>query len=204
LTVVVPSTPADAGGLFTAALRHEGPVIFMEPKLLSEMWLSFLGSGGRTTVRYDVPEAGARGPVPARWEPVPIGAAARRRPGRDVCLVGVGVGVHRALEAEAILERDGISAGVLDLRTVSPLDRAFLREAAAETGRVVVVDEDYEAFGLSGELAAVLLEAGPRVRYGRVCVRSTIPYARRLEDEALPNARRICVAVRALMKNAGA
>jgi pyruvate/2-oxoglutarate/acetoin dehydrogenase E1 component len=96
------------------------------------------------------------------------------------------VGVHRALEAAEILEREGISAGVLDLRTVSPLDRASLREAAAETGRVVVVDEDYEAFGLSGEVAAVP---------------STLPNARRLEDEALPNARRVCAAARALMES---
>src|SRR5512135_3342695 len=76
LAVVVPSTPADAGGLMTSALRHDGPVVFMEPKLLSESWLEFLGSGGRTTVHYDVPPAGAKGQVPGRWEALPIGKAA--------------------------------------------------------------------------------------------------------------------------------
>jgi len=199
LTVIVPSTPADAGGLMLAALRHDGPVVFMEPKLLSGPWLEFLGSGGRKTVRYDVPAAGAEGPVPAKWTALPIGKAALRRPGRDVSLISVGVGVHRALEAAEKLENEGISAGVLDLRTVTPLDRAALREAAA-TGRVLVVDEDYEAFGLSGEISAVLAEEGLTVRFGRVAVRSTIPYARPLEEDALPNAGRICSGVKALFQ----
>lgn len=199
LTVIVPSTPADAGGLMLAALRHDGPVAFMEPKLLSGPWLEFLGSGGRKTVRYDVPAAGAEGPVPPKWTALPIGKAALRRPGRDVSLVSVGVGVHRALEAAEKLENEGISAGVLDLRSVTPLDRAALLEAAA-TGRVLVVDEDYEEFGLSGEISAVLAEAGLAVRFGRVAVRSTIPYARPLEVDALPNAGRICSGVRALLQ----
>lgn len=200
LTVIVPCTPADAGGLLLAALRHDGPTVFLEPKLLSESWLEFLGSGGRTTVTYDVPEAGARGPVPQIWEPLPIGKAAVRRPGRDLCIVSIGVGVHRALQAANTLQHEGISADVLDLRTVSPLDKESLCEAAAKTGRVLVVDEDYEAFGLSGEIAAILSEGGLSVKYGRVCTRTTIPYARRLEDEALPSVGRICGSARKLMQ----
>jgi acetoin:2,6-dichlorophenolindophenol oxidoreductase subunit beta len=199
LTVIVPSTPADAGGLMLAALRHDGPVVFMEPKLLSGPWLEFLGSGGRKTVRYDVPAAGAEGAVPAEWSPLPIGEAAVRRPGRDLSLISVGVGVHRALEAAEELGKEGISAGVLDLRTVSPLDRGALRAAAA-TGRALVIDEDYEGFGLSGEIAAILAEEGLSARFGRVAVRSTIPYARSLEEAALPNAGRICAAARALLR----
>lgn len=73
LTVLVPSTPADAGGLMLAALQHDGPVIFLEHKLLSETWLEFLGSGARRTVQYDVPAEGAKGAVPQKWEPIPIG-----------------------------------------------------------------------------------------------------------------------------------
>lgn len=200
LSVIVPSTPADAGGLFLAALKHDGPAIFLESKLLSESWLEFLGSGGRTTVRYDIPEAGASGPVPARWEPLPLGKAELRRRGHDVTMVSVGVGVHRALQAAQVLEGEGISAEVLDLRTVSPLDRAALRESVSRTGSLLAVDEDYEGFGLSGELAAIILEEGLAVRYGRVCTRTTIPYARRLEDAALPNVRRICDAARTLAR----
>ena len=199
LTVIVPCTPADAGGLMAAALMHDGPVIFLEPKLLSESWLEFLGSGGRDTVRYDIPDQGARGPVPPKWEPLPIGSAMHRRKGDDVSLISVGVGVHRALEAAKTLEKDGINADVIDLRTISPLDRAAVCETVSRTGRLVVVDEDYEAFGLSGELAAILLEEGISMKYGRVCTQTTIPYARHLEDQVLPNTERICAKAKELM-----
>lgn len=200
LAVLVPSTPADAGGLMLAALQQDGPVIFLEHKLLSETWLEFLGSGARRTVQYDVPAEGTRGKVPNRWKPLPMGEAVTRRPGTDVTIAGVGVGVHRAVEAAQALDPEGISAGVLDLRTVSPLDRTAVREAVARTGRLVVVDEDYEGFGLSGELAALVLEAGISCRFARVCTRTTIPYARPLEDRTLPNTERICAAVRELLQ----
>ena len=199
LTVVVPCTPADAGGLMLAALEHDGPTIFLEPKLLSESWLEFLGSGGRKTVQYDVPPEGARGHVPQKWEPLPIGKALLRRGGNDVSIVSVGVGVHRALQAADVLQKEGISAGVLDLRTIAPLDVSSLCEAAARTGRLLVVDEDYESFGLSGEVAAVLAEKGLSVKYRRICTRATIPYARRLEEEAVPNVERICAGAKELM-----
>ena len=126
LTVVVPSNPADAGGLMLAALEHQSPVIYLEHKLLSDYWLDFLGAGGRETVQFDVPPAGAKGPVPKTWKKVPIGEAACPRDGSDITMVSVGVGVHRALEAAEALEKQGVSAGVIDLRTVSPLDRKTL------------------------------------------------------------------------------
>jgi acetoin:2,6-dichlorophenolindophenol oxidoreductase subunit beta len=88
---------------------------------------------------------------------------------------------------------------VLDLRTISPLDKTVVCEAIAQTGRLLVVDEDYEGFGLSGELSAVVLEAGLSCKYALVCTRTTIPYARRLEDQILPNKQRICASVRQLM-----
>jgi pyruvate/2-oxoglutarate/acetoin dehydrogenase E1 component len=200
LTILVPSTPADAGGLMLAALKHNGPVIFLEHKLLSETWLEFLGSGARSTVQYDVPAEGAKGAVPQNWEPIPIGKAVLRRAGSDVTIVSVGVGVHRALEAAQALEKEGISVCVLDLRTVSPLDKTAVREAAAQTGRLLVVDEDYKGFGLSGELSAVVLEAGISCNYARVCTETTIPYARHLENRILPNRERINASVRELMQ----
>ncbi len=199
LAVVVPSIPADAGGLMMAALQHDGPVIFLEHKLLSESWVEFLGSGGRRTVQYDVPAEGRWGPVPKRWEPVPVGKAVLRRAGDDVTIISVGVGVHRALEAADALKEEGISVGVLDLRTIFPLDKVAVCEAVAQTGRLLVVDEDYEGFGLSGELAAVVLEAGIPVKYGRVCTQTTIPYARHLEDQTLPNVERIRASVQQLV-----
>jgi pyruvate dehydrogenase E1 component beta subunit len=195
LTVIVPSTPADAGGLMLAALQHDGPVIFLEHKLLSESWLEFLGSGGRRNIEYDVPAEGARGPVPRKWKPLPIGKAVIRREGTDVTLVSVGVGVHRAMEAAEILGKEQISVAVLDLRTVAPLDKTTICEMVAKTGRLLVVDEDYENFGLSGELAAVVLEADIPVKYARVCTQTTIPYARIMEDQILPNVERIRKAI---------
>jgi len=199
LIVVVPSTPADAGGLLLAALRHEGPVIFLEHKLLSETWLEFLGSGARRTVQYDVPADGTKGAVPGRWEPLPIGKAVLRRAGDDVTIVSAGVGIHRALQAAESVEVEGISAAVLDLRTISPLDKTALCEAVAKTGRLLVVDEDYEGFGLSGELGAVALEAGISFKYARVCTQTTIPYARDREDQTLPNVKRIRAAIAQLV-----
>lgn len=200
LTVVVPSTPADAGGLFLSSMEHEGPVIYLEHKLLADYWLDYLGAGGRKTVEYDVPEQGAKGPVPDRWEPVPIGKAITRREGTDITMLGVGVSVHRALEAANFLENAGFSAEVLDLRTVSPLDNDALCESVSKTGRLLVVDEDYRDFGLSGELAARVLESGIPVKYGRVCTEETIPYNRDLEDRILPNTKRIVETALKLIK----
>lgn len=191
LSVVVPSTPADAGGLMTAALEHPSPVLYLEHKLLSETWLEFLGTGGRNSIDYDVPPAGRSGEVPERWSPIPLGNAAVRRQGEDITIASLGVGVHRAVEAADLALEDGISAEVIDLRTVTPLDVETLRRSAAKTGHLLVVDEDYEKFGLSGEIAAAVLEGGISVRYGRVCTRSTIPYARHLEEQTLPNTTRI-------------
>jgi len=198
LSVVVPSTPADAGGLMLASLGLGSPVVFMEHKLISSRWLDLLGSGGRKTVTYDIPSEGTRGSVPDVWEPLAIGEASVRRIGSDLTIVTLGVGVHRALQAAAALETQGISAGVVDLRSVSPLDQQTLRREVARTGRMLVVDEDYEGFGLSGEMAAAALEGGIAFKYARVCTQTTIPYGRHLEDAALPSVERIVRACRQL------
>ncbi|MEE9171021.1 MAG: transketolase C-terminal domain-containing protein [bacterium] len=191
LTVVVPSTPADAGGLILSAIEHEGPVVYLEHKLLADYWLDYLGAGGRKTVKYDIPEEGAKGPVPDQWQPLQIGQAAIRREGTDITVVGVGVSTHRALEAAEVLAKDGFSTEVIDLRSVSPVDNDALCASVSKTGRLLVVDEDYRDFGLSGELAARVLESGIPVKYGRVCTEETIPYSRDSEDQTLPNTKRI-------------
>ncbi len=199
LAVVVPATPADAGGLMLAALEYDGPVVFLEHKLLSEIWLDYMGGSWRKSVSFDIPLEGAHGPVPDTWQPLPLGKAIERRAGSDLTIVGLGVDVHRALEAAERLQVEGISAGVLDLRWAAPLDAQALYEAVSQTGRVLVVDEDYQGFGLSGEVAAILLEAGLGFRYRRVCTQDTIPYARDLEAQTLPNVPRILAAARELM-----
>jgi len=197
LVVVVPSTPADAFGLMATAIRHEGPVLFLEHKLLSELWLESLGRGGRDTVSFSVPAEGAEGEVVEDLE-IPIGRAVERRSGTDLTIVSLAVGVHRAMEAEERLAQEGLSADVIDLRTVRPLDRDAIVASVGRTKRLLVVDEDYRESGLSGEVAAVALEAGLAPRYRRVCLEGTLPFARTLEESALPNVERILAAAREL------
>jgi pyruvate dehydrogenase E1 component beta subunit len=112
----------------------------------------------------------------------------------------VGVGTHRSIEAAVSLEDYGINAGVIDLRSVSPLDTDTICRAVSETGHMLVVDEDYEKFGLSGELGAVVLEAGIPVKFARCCTQDTIPYSREREDQTLPNVNRIIRAALRLME----
>jgi len=201
LVVLVPSTPWDAGGLMMSALVHDGPVIYLEHKLLSDYWLDSMGGGSRKNVKFDVPADGARGKVPKIWEPIPIGQGVIRKDGKDLTVISVGVSVHRALEATQILEKKGISAQVVDLRTVTPLDKQLVIGCVSKTGRMLVVDEDYQGFGLSGELAAVALEAGISVKYSRVCTQNTIPFSRQLEYQTLPNVERIVEAASNLVNS---
>jgi pyruvate dehydrogenase E1 component beta subunit len=199
LTVVVPSTPADAAGLMLAAIEHEGPVFFLEHKLLSEGWLEFLGRLGRDNVTFDVPAAGAVGEVPEVITPTPIGKAALRRSGSDLTVVSLAVGVHRALEAAGELAKRGLSLEVIDLRTLRPIDTGAVVESVRRTGRLLVVDEDFRECGLSGEIAAIALEGGLTPRFARVCLEGTLPYAREREARALPNVERIIEAAQRLV-----
>jgi len=201
MKVVVQSNPADAGGLMLSAIEDEGPVIYMEHKLLADYWIDYLADGGRSNLDYDIPEAGLRGEVPRTWEPIPIGEAKVLREGDDLTMVGVGVSVHRCLDAAAQLADRGIQAGVIDLRSISPLDTDTVCRAVKKTGRLLVVDEDYKHFSLSGELAAVVMEAGIAAKFGRVCVEDTIPFDRRREARALPNVARILEAASALTEH---
>lgn len=199
LTVAVPSNPADAYGLMASALAHDGPVVFLEHKLLSEQLLEFLGRAGRDTVSFDLPAGGVESEVPDAPAPVPFGLARIVKSGGDITIVSLAVGVHRSLEAARVLEAEGIGCEVVDLRTVRPLDTAAVAGSVSRTGRLLVVDEDYRESGLSGELAAVALEAGLRPRFARVCLEGTLPFARHLEAGALPNVERIVRTARALM-----
>lgn len=200
IKVVAPSTPADAGGLLLGAIQDDDPVVYMEHKLLADYWLDYLGAGGRTNVSYDIPAEGARGEVPDTWEPVPAGVSVTRREGSDLTIVGVGVGIHRALEAAEKLSSDrGAEAHVIDLRSIQPLDRDAVFESVRSTGRLIVVDEDYLEFGLTGEIAAMLMEAGVTPKYARVAVEDTIPFDMRREERALPNVHRILSAADGLL-----
>jgi hypothetical protein len=95
------------------------------------------------------------------------------------------------VEAARSLAERGISAEIIDLRSACPLDAEAVTASARKTGRVLVVDEDYFAYGLSGEVAAVLAEAGVKADFARLCTREVVPYDRRREDETLPNVRSV-------------
>jgi len=191
ISVAVPSNPADAAGLMLSAIDSDDPVVYLEHKLLSDYWLDYLGGGSRGTVSFDVPREGAEGEVACPPSPVPIGKARLVAEGGDLSLFSLGVGVHRCVEAARSLAERGIASEVIDLRSACPLDTELVTASARKTGRVLVVDEDYIAYGLSGELAAVLAEAGIKADFARVCSEGAIPFSRKLEDEVLPNVRRI-------------
>jgi pyruvate/2-oxoglutarate/acetoin dehydrogenase E1 component len=199
LKVVVPSTPADAAGLMRSAIEDDSPVIFLEHKLLSRLWLDAMGGAARATVSLDPPADGVEGPVATPVPRVPLGRAVVRREGGDVALVSVGVGAHHAMAAARVLEEQGVDATVIDLRTVQPLDTEAILEAVGRTGRLVAIDEDYREFGLTGELAAVCAEAGLRFRFRRVAADGVLPYDRAREAATLPGVERIVEAVRAIL-----
>ena len=199
VTVAIPSNEADAAGLTLTALRHRGPVVLLEHKLLSSLWRQSVAGASRGVVDFDIPEGDP-------WEtssasPVPFGHAAIITTGKDVLLVSVAMGVHRSLEASRHLAGEGISATVLDLRTTAPLDQAQLIREASRVEAVVVVDEDYGPFGLSGEVAAVLAENRVMVPFARVTATGAIPYARRLESAVLPSTARVMEAVKRLLSS---
>ncbi|PWI47391.1 pyruvate dehydrogenase [Candidatus Heimdallarchaeota archaeon B3_Heim] len=199
LNVVVPSNPADAGQLMLSAIEADHPVIYLEHKLLADYWLDYMGTGGRENVNFDVPQAGVQGLVPEKWEPLPVGKAICLREGSDLTFISLGVSVHRCMEAAEILAKEDFSTEVIDLRWVSPLDTRTIIKSASKTKRVIVVDEDYLQFGLSGEIAAILAEEnGLKCQFGRIGTETTIPYNRHMEDNILPNVKRILELARKL------
>lgn len=188
LQVVVPSNAYDAKGLMTQAIRDDNPVMYFFHKGL--MGLGWMSS-----------PATAATPVPEAPYTIPFGKAEVKRAGGDLTIVTVGLMVHRALEAAAELEKKKISAEVIDLRTLVPLDREAVVVSVRKTGRLLVVDEDYRSFGLSGEIAATVAEADVSLRkYRRLAEPDVpIPYSRPLEQFVFPSADKIVAAAQAVV-----
>ena len=185
LKVVAPSTAYDAKGLLKTAIRDDNPVIFFEHKLL-------YGSKGARVERGALSPLGE---VPEGDYTVPFGKAAVRREGADVTIVATLLMVYRALEAAARLEAEGISAEVIDLRSLVPLDRETVLGSAAKTGRVVLADEDHRTCGWTAELAALIAEEvfdDLRMPIRRITAPDApTPFAPALERAWLPNADQI-------------
>jgi pyruvate dehydrogenase E1 component beta subunit len=193
MKVVVPATPYDAKGLMIQAIRDNNPVIyFMHKGVMGLGWMTMLEA--------------AAGPVPEEPYTIPFGVADVKRAGTDITIVTIGMMVHRALEAAQTLAGEGISAEVLDLRTLVPLDREAIVQSVRKTHRLLVVDEDYRSFGMSGEIIASVAESALDYLDAparRIAVPDVpIPYSRPLEQFVLPNAAKIATAARELVQGA--
>jgi pyruvate dehydrogenase E1 component beta subunit len=177
LKVIIPSTPADAKGLLLSAIFDEDPVLFLEPKRIYR------------SVTGEVPDGAAR---------VPFGQAAIRREGTDVTVLAYGAMVPTALQAAEAVAADGISAEVVDLRSLVPLDEAAVLASVEKTGRAVIVHEAPRFCGYGAELAAILAEKALyslKAPVARVTGFDTpFPYA--LENLYLPGADRVAHAIR--------
>lgn len=183
LKVVVPSTPYDAKGLLKTALRDPNPVVFFEDKVMYHK---------------------IKGPVPEEEYLIPFGQADIKRPGDDVTIVALSRMVHPALAAAEKLAAEGISAEVVDPRTLTPLDEKTLIESVIKTGGAVIVDEGYNRFGATAELAAVIaygafdyLDA-PVERLGAMDV--PIPFTPPLEFATIPDEDKIIRAVHRVLE----
>ena len=139
----------------------------LEHKLLADYWLEFLGSGGRKTVAATFPLRAHEVQCRAKWQPIPLGKATVLSARAPISpWSALGVSLHRCMEAATLLEQSSISCGVIDLRSVSPLDVETLRSMLwKKPGACWWLMKTTRAFGLSGELAAIILEAGIRARY---------------------------------------
>ena len=181
LRVVVPSSPARAYGLLLAAIRDPDPVIFLEPKRIYRAW------------REEVLDDG---------EAVSLDRAFVLRPGGDLTLVAWGAMVPLALDAAAALAQEGISAEVIDLATLKPLDTATIVSSVERTGRCVVVHEAPLTGGLGAEIAARLADRGLTSLLApvkRVAGYDTVMPLPRLEDHYLPGRARVLAAAKEVM-----
>jgi pyruvate/2-oxoglutarate/acetoin dehydrogenase E1 component len=181
MKIAVPSNPYDAKGLLTSAIQDLNPVVFFEHTLLSNM----------------------EGEIPEEPYMVPFGVANIVREGVDVTVLAIGRMVSEAAKAADALEGE-ISVEVIDPRTLIPLDEEMILRSIAKTGRLVVVDEDYERCGFSAEVAAVVAEKGyhnlkaPIARVANPNI--PIPFNKKLEQHILPNSEKIMRAIRNVVK----
>jgi pyruvate/2-oxoglutarate/acetoin dehydrogenase E1 component len=169
LKVVMASTPADAKGLLKSAIRDDNPVMFLEDKMMYAQ----------------------KGPIPDGDYTVPLGKARIHRSGTDATIICTSSMLYPSLEAAERLSEEGIEVEVIDPRTISPLDDETLIQSAIKTGHVLVVDEGYQSYGVTAEIAARIMQGAfdyldePVRRFGAADV--PIPFAPSLEDLTIPN-----------------
>ncbi len=179
LKIVVPATPWDAKGLLKTAIRDQDPVIFFEHRGLYS----------------------SKGQVPIDEYTIPFGVAEVKRRGKDVSIVAISAMVQKAVETAHLLHKqEGISAEVIDPRTLVPLDEKTILDSVAKTKRLVIVDEDYERCGMGSEIAAMVADRGFGSLKAPIKIVATptvpIPYSKDLERTILPDVAKISAAVR--------
>lgn len=180
LKVVLPATPYDAKGLMKSAIRDENPVAIFEDKMLYTL----------------------KGPVPDGEYTIPLGVADVKRTGSDITLVATSSMVHIALEAAEKLAEIGLSAEVVDPRTMVPLDKQTLVDSAKKTSRAMVIDEGYEQYGVTAELASIIADGAfyyldaPVKRLGAMNV--PVPFSPALEDLTVPTAEMVLTLAKTL------
>ncbi len=192
LKVVVPSNAYDAKGLMIQAIRDDNPVMYFFHKgIMGLPWMAYYE--GSTTE------------VPQEAYTIPFGQARIAREGTDVTIVTLSQMVQKALVAAGELEKEGIRAEVIDLRTLEPLDVETVARSVMKTGRLLIADEDYLNFGLTGEIAAVIAERldqialkAPVRRLGVPGV--PIPYSRPLEQFVIPQVQHIADTCRSMVE----
>lgn len=184
LKVVIPATAYDAKGLLIAAIRDPDPVIFFEHKK------------GYRLIKDEVPDSAYT---------VPIGKARLAREGSDLTVVSYGLMLHYCLAAAQVLAQDGINAEVIDLRTISPLDKETILDSVRKTGKCLSVTEDTQSFSVTGEIAAIINEEafeyldGPVMRVATPDVPG-MPHNPEQEEWLLPNTEKIKAAMQKLAK----
>ncbi|MDO9463864.1 MAG: alpha-ketoacid dehydrogenase subunit beta [bacterium] len=178
LYLVMPSTPYDAKGLLKASIRDDNPVVFIEHKMLYAM----------------------KGEVPETDYIIPLGVADIKKKGSDVTIVAYSRQLHVAMEAAAELEKDNISAEVIDPRTLKPLDLDAILTSVKKTSKLVIVSEGYKTCNVASEIAMLVMEHGFDLLDApvkRVCaVDVPVPMSPVLEDAAIPNKQNVINAVK--------
>jgi pyruvate dehydrogenase E1 component beta subunit len=180
LKVAVPATPYDAKGLLKSAIRDDNPVVFFEDKMMYQL----------------------KGAVPAEEYTIPLGLADLKRSGNHITLVATSSMVHVALAAADALQTSGVSAEVIDIRTTVPLDKETIIESAKRTSRAIVIDEGYERYGVTAEIASVIADGAfyyldaPVKRMGAMDV--PVPFSPVLEDQTVPTAESVAAVAKTL------
>jgi pyruvate/2-oxoglutarate/acetoin dehydrogenase E1 component len=189
LKVVYPGSPGDLQGLLVSAIRDPSPVVFLEHKRLLKARLPDLAFNDA------LPEGAEVGPRP-------FGQVRRLRDGADLTIVTAGYLTQLALLAAAELETEAIMTGVVDLRTLMPVDREGLAREARSAPFLLVVDDDYHSYGMAAEVMATIAEQLKRDApvMSRHAVRAPIPASAVLEEEIVPSTASIKRAARALVK----